>query len=71
MASNSLLCAAVRTMKSRKEMEHNALIAEVSQQLKVRFTVEPSVIKMRIESLIERDFLERDKSNMKRYKYLA
>jgi len=63
--------AIVRTMKSRKAMEHNALIAEVSQQLKSRFAVEPSVIKMRIESLIERDFLERDKNNMKRYQYLA
>ena len=43
----------------------------MSQQLKSRFAVEPSVIKMRIESLIERDFLERDKNNMKRYQYLA
>ena len=47
-------------MKSRKEMEHNTLIAEVTTQLTSRFLPHPNVIKKRIESLIERDFLERD-----------
>ena len=63
--------AIVRVMKSRKEMEHNALIAEVTGQLTSRFLPHPNVIKKRIESLIEREFLERDKDNYKRYKYLA
>jgi len=63
--------AIVRTMKSRKEMEHNALIAEVTSQLMSRFAVGPHVIKKRIESLIEREFMEREKSNYKMYKYLA
>ena len=61
----------VRVMKSRKEMEHNALIAEVTTQLTSRFVPHPNVIKKRIESLIERDFLERDKGNWRKYKYLA
>eukprot|EP00908_Phaeocystis_cordata_P011472 Transcript_22378.p1 GENE.Transcript_22378~~Transcript_22378.p1 ORF type:complete len:566 (-),score=323.93 Transcript_22378:101-1798(-) len=63
--------AIVRIMKSRKEMEHNALIAEVTTQLTSRFVPHPNVIKKRIESLIERDFLERDKGNWRKYKYLA
>jgi len=63
--------AIVRTMKSRKEMEHNALIAEVTSQLTSRFLPHPNVIKKRIESLIEREFLERDTTNWRKYKYLA
>jgi len=63
--------AIVRIMKSRKEMEHNALIAEVTTQLTSRFLPHPNVIKKRIESLIERDFLERDKGNWRKYTYLA
>ena len=63
--------AIVRIMKSRKEMEHNALIAEVTTQLTSRFLPHPNVIKKRIESLIERDFLERDKGNWRKYSYLA
>jgi len=63
--------AIVRTMKSRKEMDHNSLIAEVTNQLLSRFMPHPNVIKKRIESLIEREFLEREKDNWRVYKYLA
>jgi len=63
--------AIVRIMKSRKALEHNLLIAEVTQQLKVRFMPDPNMIKKRIESLIEREFLERDKDDWRTYKYLA
>ena len=63
--------AIVRIMKSRKEMEHNALISEVTSQLTSRFLPHPNIIKKRIESLIEREFLERDAANWRKYKYLA
>mmetsp|Transcript_28727 Transcript_28727/g.88035 ORF Transcript_28727/g.88035 Transcript_28727/m.88035 type:complete len:377 (+) Transcript_28727:146-1276(+) len=63
--------AIVRIMKARKDMEHNALIADVTAQLSSRFMPHPNVIKKRIESLIEREFLERNKSNWRMYKYLA
>jgi len=63
--------AIVRTMKSRKSMEHNNLIAEVTKQLSSRFIPNPVVIKKRIESLIERDYLARSEANWKIYEYLA
>ncbi len=63
--------AIVRVMKARKNMEHNNLIAEVTKQLQSRFVPNPMIIKKRIESLIEREYLERSKSDRKVYQYLA
>jgi cullin 3 len=58
-------------MKARKTMDHNDLIAEVSRQLSNRFTPDPIFVKKRIESLIEREYLERLADNRKCYRYLA
>eukprot|EP01087_Luapelamoeba_hula_P024188 TRINITY_DN9114_c0_g2_i1.p1 TRINITY_DN9114_c0_g2~~TRINITY_DN9114_c0_g2_i1.p1 ORF type:complete len:736 (+),score=148.71 TRINITY_DN9114_c0_g2_i1:156-2363(+) len=63
--------AIVRVMKARKTMEHSALIAEVTQQLSSRFMPSPLITKKRIESLIEREYLERSKKDRKIYNYLA
>uniref|UniRef100_A0A1J3ITE6 Cullin-3B n=1 Tax=Noccaea caerulescens TaxID=107243 RepID=A0A1J3ITE6_NOCCA len=63
--------AVVRIMKSRKVLDHNNIIAEVTKQLQARFLANPTEIKKRIESLIERDFLERDNTDRKLYRYLA
>lgn len=63
--------AIVRIMKARKTMEHSLLIAEVTKQLASRFMANPMVIKKRIESLIEREYLERSKADRKMYNYLA
>ncbi|KAI4346420.1 hypothetical protein L6164_007317 [Bauhinia variegata] len=63
--------AIVRIMKSRRVLDHNNIVAEVTKQLQARFLPNPVVIKKRIESLIEREFLERDKVNRKLYRYLA
>ncbi|XP_057530675.1 cullin-3A [Amaranthus tricolor] len=63
--------AIVRTMKSRKVLDHNNIIAEVTKQLQSRFLPNPVEIKKRIESLIEREFLERDSTDRKLYRYLA
>ncbi|AAF22918.1 putative cullin; 66460-68733 [Arabidopsis thaliana] len=63
--------AIVRIMKSRRVLDHNNIIAEVTKQLQTRFLANPTEIKKRIESLIERDFLERDNTDRKLYRYLA
>ncbi|XP_041004526.1 cullin-3A-like isoform X2 [Juglans microcarpa x Juglans regia] len=63
--------AIVRIMKSRRMLDHNNIVAEVTKQLQARFLPNPVVIKKRIESLIEREFLERDKNDRKMYRYLA
>ncbi|XP_075056145.1 cullin-4A [Mixophyes fleayi] len=61
--------AIVRIMKMRKTLTHNLLVSELYNQLK--FPVKPGDLKKRIESLIDRDYMERDKENSKQYHYLA
>ncbi|XP_071069526.1 cullin-4B-like [Dasypus novemcinctus] len=61
--------AIVRIMKIRKTLNHNVLVTELYNQLK--FALKPSDLKKRIESLIERDYMERDKENSNQYKYIA
>ncbi|KAI3882540.1 hypothetical protein MKX03_023320 [Papaver bracteatum] len=63
--------AIVRIMKSRRVLDHNSIVAEVTKQLQSRFLPNPVMIKKRIEALIQREFLERDAVNMNMYKYLA
>jgi len=46
----------------RKSLTHNLLITELYNQLK--FPVKPPDLKKRIESLIDRDYMERDKVSM-------
>jgi cullin 3 len=50
----------VRIMKARKQLTHNELVAEATRQLSHRFVPPPQFIRKRIESLIEREYLERD-----------
>jgi len=61
--------AVVRVMKARKTLSHTLLISELFKQLK--FPVTPSDLKKRIESLIDREYLERDKDSPSTYNYLA
>ncbi|XP_059640189.1 cullin-3A-like [Cornus florida] len=63
--------AIVRIMKSRRVLDHNNIVTEVTKQLQSRFLPNPVLIKKRIESLIEREFLERDNVDRKLYRYLA
>ena len=59
----------VRIMKARKQENHNELLMEVTRQIQ-NFVAQPALIKQRIESLIERDYLKRDEENRGRYIYL-
>ncbi|GAM26563.1 hypothetical protein SAMD00019534_097380 [Acytostelium subglobosum LB1] len=61
----------VRIMKARKTMDHSNLISEVIKQLQSRFVPNPIIVKKRIESLIEREYLERSKQDRKIYNYMA
>jgi len=59
----------VRIMKARKTILHQQLIPQVMEQVKV--PAQPGDIKKRIESLIEREYFERDTNDRNRYNYLA
>lgn len=61
----------VRIMKSRKTLEHNQLVMEVTRHLTSRFQPSPTLIKQRIEKLIEREYLERCQTDRRVYNYLA
>ena len=61
--------AIVRIMKMRKTLSHTLLLTELYNQLK--FPVKPPDLKKRIESLIDRDYMERDKDNPNQYNYVA
>ncbi|KAK4407039.1 Cullin-1 [Sesamum angolense] len=55
--------AIVRIMKSCKVLGHQQLVLECVEQLSRMFKPDLKAIKKRIEDLITRDYLERDKEN--------
>ncbi|XP_070565487.1 cullin-2-like [Ptychodera flava] len=66
-----LQAAIVRIMKARKVLKHNTLIQEVISQSKARFSPSISMIKKCIESLIDKQYLERNNTSTDEYKYVA
>ena len=61
----------VRILKTKKQISHNDLVAEVTRILSSKFVPVIGFIKKRIESLIERDYLIRDSGDNKMYRYVA
>ncbi|KAG0038872.1 Cullin-4, partial [Gryganskiella cystojenkinii] len=61
--------AIVRIMKTRKQISHTQLFSELFDQLK--FAIKATDLKKRIESLIDRDYMERDKDDQTMYRYMA
>jgi cullin-4 len=61
--------AIVRVMKTRKTLGHRLLVGELVAQL--RFPIAAGDLKKRIESLIDREYLERDARDAQVYNYLA
>ncbi|KAI9840725.1 MAG: Cullin-3 [Sclerophora amabilis] len=72
MRGGIIEAAVVRIMKQRKELPHQNLVTEVIAQLSSRFMPDVLMVKRRIESLIEREYLERiEESERPAYRYLA
>lgn len=60
------------SFRQRKELPHQQLVLETLNQLTAQFKPEVNMIKKRIESLIEREYLERiDGATVDSYRYLA
>ncbi|KAI9305629.1 cullin-4-like protein [Cunninghamella echinulata] len=64
---HQLEAAIVRIMKSKKKLPHAALVNELFVELK--FPIDATDIKKRIESLIDRDYLSRDETDNSLYIY--
>ncbi|KAJ5662719.1 hypothetical protein N7462_011645 [Penicillium macrosclerotiorum] len=67
----SIEAAIVRIMKQRKKLIHSQLMTEVITQLSVRFAPDVNMLKRRIESLIDREYLERVAEDPPTYGYIA
>ena len=57
--------------RQRKNLVHTQLISEVISQLSTRFVPDVNMIKKRIESLIDREYLERVSEEPPTYGYIA
>lgn len=69
--SQVIEAALVRIMKNRKQLSHSELVNEVTQQLSRRFTPKVTMVKLAMERLIEKDYLERDDKDRKLLRYLV
>lgn len=61
--------AITRVMKAKRVMNHDSLINEVNNLLVRRFKPQKEVIKVRIESLIEREYIVRTPKDKRVYEY--
>lgn len=66
-----LQAAIVRIIKSRKVLRHNQLIQEVLSQSKVKFAPSIGMIKKCIETLIDKQYMERTPNSADEYSYIA
>jgi len=63
--------ATVRVMKARNRLDWNQLQIEAINILKNRFTPDSKMLKKRLESLIDRKFMERDENDPKIIIYIS
>lgn len=63
--------AIVRVLKARKQILYQDLLAEIVRQLSHLFLPQPSVVKRRLEGLIEREYCRREEGNAAMLIYVA
>jgi len=63
--------AMVRVMKARNRLDWNQLQVEVIKILSSRFQPDAKMLKKRLESLIDRKFMERDENDPKIILYIS
>lgn len=63
--------AIIKVMKARRTIDNNALQQETIKLLIQKFNPDPAAIKVRIEQLIVRGFIERDEQDKRIFKYIA
>jgi cullin-4 len=63
--------AIVRIMKARKELSYEQLKMATIEAVKSHFVPEVSTIKLRIQVLVEQDYLKRNEEDMSLYVYVA
>jgi len=61
----------IKVMKARKRIEYVNLMSETTKFLAQKFSPDPSVVKVRIESLIERGYIKRDENDKRIFTYVA
>ncbi|KAI0638919.1 Cullin-domain-containing protein [Trametes polyzona] len=68
---HALDAAIVRVMKGKKELNYEQLKTATIEAVRKHFVPEVSMIKQRIASLVEQDYLRRDEEDMNKYIYVA
>ncbi|CUI14883.1 cullin, putative [Bodo saltans] len=63
--------AIVRIMKSRRTLQFPELEEQACQQLSKLFVPPPKLLKLRVEDLISRGYLQRDESDRNKFHYIA
>jgi hypothetical protein len=58
-------------MKTRKALAYTELVVEVVNQLQQSFLPEAKMIKMRVDDLINKEYIMRDEENSQVFKYIA
>ena len=58
-------------MKAKKEMMFELMVNETIEAVQKHFKPEVSMIKKRIDALVEDEYLERDAKDKNKFRYLA
>ena len=63
--------AIIKVMKAHRKVDNNKLVAETTQLLRLRFNPDLAQVKLRLESLIERGYIERSEEDKRVFIYVA